>query len=73
MQETGIQINQINLILYLFYLDYIQPVATNLVALLNIDTDNKIMNKTNDYKLIKRKDMTQLSLSLSLSLSLESN
>ena len=52
MQETGIQINQINLILYLFYLDYIQPEATDLVALLNIDTDNKSMNNTNVYKLI---------------------
>jgi hypothetical protein len=69
MQETGKQINQINLILYLFYLDYIEPEATDLVALLNIDTDNKSMNNTNVYKLIKRKDKTQLSLSLSLSLS----
>ena len=29
-----------------------------LVALLNIDTDNNIMNNTKEYKLIKRKDKT---------------
>jgi hypothetical protein len=29
-----------------------------LVALLNIDTDNNIMNNTKEYKLIKRKDNT---------------
>ena len=27
-----------------------------LVALLNIDTDNNIMNNTKEYKLIERKD-----------------
>ena len=34
-----------------------------LVAVLNIGTDNNIMNNTNEYKLIKRKDKTQISLS----------
>ena len=29
-----------------------------LVALLNIDTDNNIMNNKKEYKLIKRKDKT---------------
>jgi hypothetical protein len=40
-----------------------------LVALLNIDTDNNIMNNTKEYKLIKRKDKTiypDVPLSLSL-------
>jgi hypothetical protein len=48
-----------------------------LAALLNIDTDNNIMNNTKEYKLMKSKDKTikyktrhnSLSLSLSLSLS----
>jgi hypothetical protein len=29
-----------------------------IVALLNINTDNRIMNNTKEYKLIKRKDKT---------------
>jgi hypothetical protein len=47
-----------------------------LAALLNIDTDNNIMNNTKEYKLMKSKDKTikyktrHNSLSLSLSLSL---
>ena len=42
-----------------------------LVALLNIDKYNNIMNNTKEYKLIKRKDKTRRkSRSLSLSLSL---
>jgi uncharacterized membrane protein YbaN (DUF454 family) len=41
-----------------------------LVALLNIDKYNNIVNNTKEYKLIKRKDKTKISLLLSLSLSL---
>ena len=51
-----------------------------LVALLNIDKYNNIVNNTKEYNLIKRKDKTiikyekrQISLSLSLSLSLSIN
>ena len=36
------------------------------IDLLNVDTDNNIMNNTKEYKLIKRKDKT-IHLSLSLS------
>ena len=39
-----------------------------LVALLNIDKYNNIMNNTKEYKLIKRQDKKKISLSLSLSL-----
>ena len=60
----------INLILYLYHDDYIQPEATSsspqqitysqrlLVALLNIDKYNNIMNNTKEYQLIKRKNKT---------------
>jgi hypothetical protein len=48
-----VKTKSINLILYLFYEDYIQPEAT-IIALLNIDTDNKIMNNTKEYKSLKR-------------------
>jgi hypothetical protein len=41
-----------------------------LVALLNIDKYNNIVNNTKEYKLIKRKDKTKISLLLSLSLPL---
>ena len=61
---------QFNLILYLFHENYIQPEATSsspqqiiynqrlLVALLNIDKYNNIVNNTKEYKLIKRKNKT---------------
>ena len=47
--------NCLFLFIYFMRITYRQRL---LVALLNIDTDNNIMNNTKEYKLIKRKDNT---------------